>query len=364
MSHRILASAVCSSIQVHRELKHSWVMLFGVGMCLCAFNATAGFSEGEEAYQAGEYATSLKEWKPLASKGDVAAQIRLGDLYYEGSGVEQDTAEALRWYNKAAGQNNAEAQARLCAVYLDESNDNEKNIAAAEKWCQKSAKSGNAEAQYVLAMMYARGRGVKRNPDEARKWWSRAAEQGNAYAQYELGEVYAQGLEVKQDYSEALKWWSKSAEQGNADAQYVLGVMYEEGKAVPASHINALKWYKLAATSSSSIMEAERQRLKTELAEHPSLGSKQESEDKNRIVADVTEPSWKSIIRKAPEATDDMAWLPDSPTYFNRQDNELSAKAMDRLGKVYEYGELGEKVDSKLARIWYERAQQLRANRE
>ena len=35
---------------------------------------SADFNKGWNAYNSGDYATALKEWKPLAEQGDVEAQ--------------------------------------------------------------------------------------------------------------------------------------------------------------------------------------------------------------------------------------------------------------------------------------------------
>ena len=51
---------------------------------------TTDFQAGMEAYKAGDYATALKEWKPLAEQGDAAAQNALGYMYNNGFGVTQD----------------------------------------------------------------------------------------------------------------------------------------------------------------------------------------------------------------------------------------------------------------------------------
>ena len=72
---------------------------------------------GLAAYGAGDYATALREWTPLAEQGDADAQSNLGLMYAEGDGVPQDYAEAVRWYQLAAEQGHAGAQARLQAVY-------------------------------------------------------------------------------------------------------------------------------------------------------------------------------------------------------------------------------------------------------
>ncbi len=60
--------------------------------------AWAGFDEGVAAYNRGDYATALREWRPLAEQGDASAQLNLGSMYDAGVGVSQDYAEAVRWY--------------------------------------------------------------------------------------------------------------------------------------------------------------------------------------------------------------------------------------------------------------------------
>ena len=48
-----------------------------------------------------------------AEQGDADAQNNLGACYYHGQGVAKDYAEAVKWYNKAAEQGDAEALKRL-----------------------------------------------------------------------------------------------------------------------------------------------------------------------------------------------------------------------------------------------------------
>ena len=63
---------------------------------------SADFNKGWTAAQNGDYATALKEWKPLAEKGDAVAQYNLGQMYRNGDGVPQDYTEAVRWWRLAA----------------------------------------------------------------------------------------------------------------------------------------------------------------------------------------------------------------------------------------------------------------------
>ncbi len=136
--------------------------------------AWAGFDEGVAAYKRGDYATAIREWRPLAEQGDAEAQFFLGLMYYIGKGVTQDYAEAMRWYRKAAEQ-------------------------------------GHAEAQSFLGIKYEHGLGVPQDSAEAVQWYRKAAEQGNASAQNNLGGMYERGQGVPQDYAQAHMWYNLAA---------------------------------------------------------------------------------------------------------------------------------------------------------
>ncbi len=173
--------------------------------------AWADFQAGFAAWNRGDYATALREWKPLAEQGDADAQFNLGLMYSKGQGVPQDYAEAVKWF-------------------------------------RKSAEQGDAAAQYNLGLMYRKGQGAPQDDAEALKWYRHAAEQGHASAQFQVGVRYEEGLGVPQDYTEALRWYGKAAEQGNAYAQTNLGVMYSFGVGVPQTYVQAHKWYNLSAS--------------------------------------------------------------------------------------------------------------------
>ena len=143
---------------------------------------SADFQKGVTAYESGDYATALREWKPLAQQGYASAQYNLGLMYKYGRRCSQDDKTAVKWYRLAAEQ-------------------------------------GYADAQYNLGLMYRKGRGVPQDDKTAVKWYRLAAEQGNADAQYNLGLMYDEGRGVPQDYKTAVKWYRLAAEQGDADAQ-------------------------------------------------------------------------------------------------------------------------------------------------
>src|SRR5262245_20625094 len=69
--------------------------------------------KGMQAFEQKDYATSLREWEPLARKGDARAQFLVGTLYYHGQGVPQDHGEAARWLRLAGDQGITPAQYML-----------------------------------------------------------------------------------------------------------------------------------------------------------------------------------------------------------------------------------------------------------
>ena len=136
--------------------------------------AWAGFYKGVAAYNRGDYATALRELRPLAEQGVAEAQLNLALMYANGRGVPQDYAEAMKWYRKATER-------------------------------------GYAKAQYRLGSMYFTGQGVPQDDARAVGWWRKAAKQGYAEAQYILGRMYGEGLGVPQDYAHAHMWFNLAA---------------------------------------------------------------------------------------------------------------------------------------------------------
>ncbi|MDP7056148.1 MAG: sel1 repeat family protein, partial [Alphaproteobacteria bacterium] len=65
---------------------------------------SADLQKGFDAYHRGDYATALREWKPLAEQGNARAQNNLGVMYEKGLGVLQDYKTAVKWYTLAAEQ--------------------------------------------------------------------------------------------------------------------------------------------------------------------------------------------------------------------------------------------------------------------
>ena len=204
------------------------------------------FQKGEKAYDNNNLAEAIEWYKKAAEQGHAGAQCNLGLCYFSGEGVEKNLTEAIKWFKKAAEQGYAEAQYYLGFCY-ENGWGVEKNFSEAVKWYTKAAEQGYAEAQCNLGICYENGIGVEKNYTEAVKWYKKAAKQGDAGAQCFLGFCYENGDGVEKNFTEAVKWFKKAAEQGYAEAQHLLGICYENGIGVAMDFDKAAKWYKKAA---------------------------------------------------------------------------------------------------------------------
>ncbi|MDX1485983.1 MAG: hypothetical protein R3229_16045 [Alphaproteobacteria bacterium] len=66
---------------------------------LVAVPATAqDFGGGLAAYNRGDYAGAVKEWRPLAETGHAKAQFNMAMLYFKGEGVPHDHVTGYMWF--------------------------------------------------------------------------------------------------------------------------------------------------------------------------------------------------------------------------------------------------------------------------
>lgn len=186
-----------------------------------------------------------------AKSGEAEEQNALGEAYYDGKGVTENLTEAVKWFTKAAEQENAKAEYNLGNCYYYGYGVQYKDYGEAVKWYTKAAEQGCAEAQNSLGYCYEFGEGVDKNLKEAVKWYTKAAEQGLPLAQCNLGACYENGDWVEKNLEEAVKWYTKAANQGYAKAQYYLALSYDKGEGVAKNDSEAMKWYLKAVKNNS-----------------------------------------------------------------------------------------------------------------
>jgi hypothetical protein len=194
--------------------------------------ARADFQKGVAAYDAGDYATALRELTPLAEQGNADAQTYLGVMYQNGGGVPQDDKTAVKWYDLVAkrpppgtevvpgaiGSLSPTIPRRPTTPCIPPTPCVPQDDKTAVKWYRLAAKQGHAGAQNNLGFLYMIGQGVPQNYQTAIKWFRISAEQGFSLAQNNLGLLYVKGQGVVQDYVYAHMWWNIAASSGNKSA--------------------------------------------------------------------------------------------------------------------------------------------------
>ena len=125
-----------------RHLTVSILVTLAVLLGSAGMSWGADLQKGLDAAQKGDFATALKEWKPLADQGNANAQSNLGLMYDNGKGVPQNYKIAMKWYRLAAEQGNADAQHNLGVMYATGQGVIQDNVYA-HMWGNIAASSGN-----------------------------------------------------------------------------------------------------------------------------------------------------------------------------------------------------------------------------
>ncbi|XP_072218290.1 protein sel-1 homolog 1 isoform X2 [Leuresthes tenuis] len=187
----------------------------------------------------------IQYYQFLAEKGDVQAQVGLGQLHLHGGrGVEQNHQRAYDYFNQAANAGNTHAMAFLGKMYSEGSDFLPQNNETALQYFKKASDLGNPVGQSGLGMAYLYGRGVPVNYELALKYFQKAAEQGWVDGQLQLGTMYYNGIGVKRDYKQALKFFNLASQAGHILAFYNLAQMHATGTGVMRSCHTAVELFK------------------------------------------------------------------------------------------------------------------------
>jgi cell division septation protein DedD/Tfp pilus assembly protein PilF len=128
---------------------------------------------GIEAWQAGNYALAIGNWRPLADRGDADAQYNIAQAYFLGRGVPQNANLAEQWYARAARQGHEQAQANYGLLLFQNGRRRE-----AMPWIEQAANRGDPRAQYVLGTALYNGDLIAQDLPRAYALMTRAAGTG------------------------------------------------------------------------------------------------------------------------------------------------------------------------------------------
>jgi TPR repeat protein len=314
---------------------------------LLSATALADFKDGERAFDAGDYAAAIVEWRPLAADGDARAQTNLGHLYRLGQGVERDYGEALKWYRLAADQGSTRAQANHGNMYIEGLGVEADPIAGVALFRQ-AAESGFSVAQLYLGDFYRLGEVVVLDPEQAALWYRRAAKQGHPEASLRLGQLYLSGSGVEIDEAKAALALREAAAFGLAAAQYELAELYRRGRGVEVDLKEAMRWYHAAAGQGH-----------VSAVERLAAGGGKAADDPHhqlRVSAAVGDAAAQMRLATLLREGDEMPRDPAAALeWYRRAAAQGHARASYNLGLMSHDGD-GVETDDIMAAAWFRRA--------
>lgn len=185
------------------------------------------------------------------SMGYFEVEPYYAEAAYNAGLQEADAEQKARWFESAAIFYHAAAQCALGVCYAA-GEGVEQNLEKAVEWYARSAAQGFCDAQFNMGWCCLHGEGMPENAAAAVSWFRKAAWQGDDLAQYYVGRAYELGQGVQQNFAEAVRWYGWAVEQGNAAAQCAFGHCYAQGRGVTQNWTEAVRLYRLAAEQGRS----------------------------------------------------------------------------------------------------------------
>lgn len=233
-----------------------------------------------EGYYKEAQPLKLTEWsKALANTGS----IKGAETYATCCLLNNDTTQALGWFEKAAESGSLVSERTLAQLYARPGS-NQVGSRAFE-YAEKASSKGDQQSLYLLGNMYMQGFGTAQDLSKAISLFEQCdtaefqdvpllianckvqqnggkvdastfsaflqgAEQGIASAQLFVAQCYANGDGTEKDLAKALSWFEKAAAQGVPYAQYSCAMLYLTGQdPIKPDPAKGMEWLKKAADS-------------------------------------------------------------------------------------------------------------------
>jgi TPR repeat protein len=200
------------------------------------------FRSGAEAYRVGEKTKAISSLQYAAENGHALAQWKLGRMYADGDGVQQDDLRAFQYFSRIANSHAADSpdtqQARFVAnafvalggYYLDgipNSQIKPDPMRAQEMFSYAASYFGDPDAQYQLARLYLNGNGAPRDPKLAARWFGLAANKGQYQAQAMLGAMLFKGDHVPRQAAQGLMWLTMARDAATTNEESWIADLYD-----------------------------------------------------------------------------------------------------------------------------------------
>lgn len=160
--------------------------------------------------------------------------------------LQENPASAARAILIAAQENMVDAQALLGQILLDGTGI-EQDAALALTWFQIAARNGHAMATNMAGRCHEHGWGCEPDASKAAELYRQAAEAELDWGFYNYGNLLATGRGVNKDQARALACYRKAAQMGHAKSMNLLGRYLEEGVCCDHDLAAAHDWYRRSA---------------------------------------------------------------------------------------------------------------------
>lgn len=192
-------------------------------------------------------AQALKYYLQAAQTNNPEAQVQMAMLYMEGELVPHNLEQSYYWLNKAAQQHNAQGQLLLGRLY--QSNQfSKKDGQQAIYWLTQAAKQDNRVATEFLGDTYRDAILVPKDLKKALYWYKKSAKLGNNSALLQVALFYAHGYAVKKNPAKAEELLEMLFSPSTSEHFEMIAEHYERGtEGFPKDPVIAKKWYKKAA---------------------------------------------------------------------------------------------------------------------
>lgn len=183
----------------------------------------------------------------------------MGYLTETGYGIQSNLSSAKEIYKKLADKNfnnisdyefypYCEAAIRLGILYTQPTASDEEKAQSLE-YFTKAASKNYAKAYYFVGASYQSGINVDKNSEQAVNNYTKAADMKYAPALNQLGYMYFNGYGVDENVQKAVSYFKLAAAQNYAPAQVNLGYIYENGYGEDKDLKLAKQYYELAEKS-------------------------------------------------------------------------------------------------------------------
>lgn len=185
-------------------------------------------SKMEEAYDLfcrHEYSKAFDLYRQCSEEGDKLSLCRMGEMYYEGHGVDRRPFKAFLLIKDSFDPDYPETVFQMGKCHFEGIGTSvEKDLGF--EMIISMADIGYPPAENYVAALYLEGDYVSKNIDKGLEWLNKAVEHEDPKALCNMADLLFDGTYVNMNRSKAMKLWKRSSEMHYTPALCKMGIAY------------------------------------------------------------------------------------------------------------------------------------------